>query len=104
MMRGMGNMQGMMKQMQKMQKNMKKDQEELEKQEFIGKSANDLVVVTFDGKKEMKDIQIKKEAVDPEDIDMLQDLVVMAVNDAINKIDKQTQQTMGKYTQNIPGF
>lgn len=52
----------------------------------------------------MKDIQIKKEAVDPEDIDMLQDLVVMAVNDAINKIDKQTQQTMGKYTQNIPGF
>lgn len=51
MMRGMGNMQGMMKQMQKMQKNMKKDQEELEKQEFIGKSANDLVVVTFDGKK-----------------------------------------------------
>ncbi|MFT9004264.1 MAG: YbaB/EbfC family nucleoid-associated protein [Liquorilactobacillus hordei] len=104
MMRGMGNMQGMMKQMQKMQKNMKKDQEELEKTEFIGKSADDLVVVTFDGKKEMKDIQIKPEAVDPDDIDMLQDLVIMAVNDGITKIEKETQKKMGKYAQNIPGF
>ena len=104
MMRGLGNMQGMMKQMQKMQKNMKKDQEELEKTEFIGKSADDLVVVTFDGKKEMKDIQIKPEAVDPDDIDMLQDLVIMAVNDGITKIEKETQQKMGKYAQNIPGF
>lgn len=103
-MRGMGNMQGMMKQMQKMQKNMKKDQEELESQEFIGKAADEAVVVKFTGKKEMTDIQIKPEAVDPDDIDMLQDLVIMAVNDAITQIEQETHKKMGKYTQNIPGF
>ena len=52
----------------------------------------------------MTDISIKEEAVDPDDVDMLQDLVLMAVNDAMNKIDKQTQETMGKYSRNIPGL
>jgi DNA-binding YbaB/EbfC family protein len=103
MMRGM-NMQNMMRQMQKMQKNMKKEQTELEAQEFVGHAADDAVVVTFSGKKEMKDIQIKAEAVDPADIDMLQDLVIMAVNDALKQIDEQTQKTMGKYTRNLPNF
>lgn len=103
MMRGM-NMQNMMRQMQKMQKNMKKDQAELEAQKFVGHAADDAVVVTFSGKKEMKDIQIKAEAVDPTDIDMLQDLVIMAVNDALKQIDEQTQKTMGKYTRNLPNF
>ncbi|KRL04867.1 DNA-binding protein, YbaB EbfC family [Liquorilactobacillus oeni DSM 19972] len=104
MMRGMGNMQGMMKQMQKMQKNMKKDQEELEKEEFTGKAADEAVVVKFTGKKKMTHIQIKPEAVDPDDVDMLQDLVIMAVNDAMDQINNETQRKMGKYTQNIPGF
>ena len=103
MMRGM-NMQSMMHQMQKMQKNMKQDQAELEKKEFSGRAADDSVVVKFSGKKEMTDIQIKPEAVDPDDIDMLQDLIIMASNDALKQIETETQKTMGKYTRNFPGM
>ena len=77
MMRGM-NMQGMMKQMQKLQKNMQKDQEELQKTVFEGHA--------------------------PDDVDMLQDLVIAAVNDAIKKVEQETQRTMGKYSRNIPGL
>jgi DNA-binding YbaB/EbfC family protein len=104
MMRGMGNMQGMMKQMQKMQKQMKKDQTALEEREFIGKASEELVTVKFNGKKELQDIKIKPAAVDPDDIEMLQDLIIMAVNDAMKTIDAATQQTMGKYTNNLPKF
>ena len=50
----------------------------------------------------MTDIGIKEEAVDPDDVDMLQDLVIMAVNDAMAKIDDQTQKTMSKYSRNMP--
>ena len=96
MMRGM-NMQSMMKQMQKLQKNMKKDQDELNATVFEGHAADDAVVVKFTGDHKMTDISIKEEA-------MLQDLVLMAVNDAMSKIDKQTQETMGKYSRNIPGL
>ncbi|KRM18311.1 DNA-binding protein, YbaB EbfC family [Ligilactobacillus hayakitensis DSM 18933 = JCM 14209] len=103
MMRGM-NMQGMLKQMQKLQKNMKADQDKLNETVFEGHSANDIVVVKFTGDRKMTDISIKEEAVDPDDVDMLQDLVIMAVNDAMDKINEETQRTMGKYSQNIPGF
>ena len=103
MMRGM-NMQSMMKQMQKLQKNMKKDQDELNATVFEGHAADDAVVVKFTGEHKMTDISIKEEAIDPDDVDMLQDLVLMAVNDAMSKIDKQTQETMGKYSRNIPGL
>ena len=103
MMRGM-NMQSMMKQMQKLQKNMKKDQDELNATIVEGHAADDAVVVKFTGDHKMTDISIKEEAVDPDDVDMLQDLVLMAVTDAMSKIDKQTQETMGKYSRNIPGL
>ena len=73
MMRGM-NMQGMMKQMQKLQKNMQKDQEELQKTVFEGHAPDDAVVVKFTGDHKMQDIEIKEEAVDPDDVDMLQDV------------------------------
>ena len=69
MMRGM-NMQGMMKQMQKLQKNMQKDQEELQKTVFEGHAPDDAVVVKFTGDHKMQDIEIKEEAVDPDDVDM----------------------------------
>ncbi|WP_165003010.1 MULTISPECIES: YbaB/EbfC family nucleoid-associated protein [unclassified Enterococcus] len=104
MMRGMGNMQGMMKQVQKMQKEMTAAQEELNASEFTGASTNDLVTVVFTGERQMKDIQIKEELVDPEDIDMLQDLVLMAVNDAMAKIEKETEKKMGKYAKGLTGF
>lgn len=103
MMRGM-NMQGMMKQMQKLQKNMQKDQEELQKTVFEGHAPDDAVVVKFTGDHKMQDIEIKEEAVDPDDVDMLQDLVIAAVNDAIKKVEQKTQRTMGKYSRNIPGL
>lgn len=106
MMRGMGNMNGMMKKMQKMQKEMQDSQATLNSSTFTGKASDDAVVVTFTGDKKMTDINIKPEAIDPDDPDMLQDLILMAVNDAMTQIDKITEQTMGKYTQglNIPGL
>lgn len=104
MMRGMGNMQGMMKQVQKMQKEMAKAQETLNEQEFVGKATNDLVKVVFTGDKVMKDIQINAEILDPEDPEMVQDLIVMAVNDALQQIEKESERTVGKYTKGLPGF
>ena len=103
MMRGM-NMQGMMKQMQQLQKNMQKDQEELKQTIFEGHASDDLVVVKFNGDHQMVDIAIKEEAVDPDDVDMLQDLTIMAVNDAMKQIEAKTQAVMGKYSRNLPGF
>ncbi|GET18633.1 DNA-binding protein YbaB [Ligilactobacillus agilis] len=104
MMRGMGNMQNMVKQMQKLQKQMQKDQEELHSTEFTGQAPDEVVVVKFTGDRKMVDIAIKEEAVDPDDVEMLQDLVIAAVNDAMDQIETQTQKTMGKYSRNIPGL
>ncbi|WP_321387012.1 YbaB/EbfC family nucleoid-associated protein [uncultured Enterococcus sp.] len=104
MMRGMGNMQGMMKQVQKMQKEMEQAQAALNEKEFVGEATNQLVTAVFTGDKRLKDITIKEEIVDAEDVEMLQDLVVMAVNDGLVKIEKETEATMGKYTKGLPGF
>lgn len=102
----MGNMQGMMQKMQKMQKQLVKEQEELNKTEFVGQSQSDLVQVTMNGKHEVVKVALKQEAVDPEDLGMLEDLIQMAVNDAVEKVQKANEQRMGKYTKglNIPGF
>lgn len=104
MMRGMGNMQGMMKQVQKMQKDMKKAQDALNEKEFIGEATNGYVKVTATGDRKMKDIVIAPEVIDAEDPEMLQDLVLMAVNDVLGKVEKETEATMGKYTKGLPGF
>ncbi|QZN93457.1 YbaB/EbfC family nucleoid-associated protein [Limosilactobacillus panis] len=100
MMRGM-NMQQMMKQAKAMQKKMMAEHEELAKQEFVGKAPDDMVTATFNGDKQLLDLKINKEAVDPDDIDMLQDLVVAAVNDGMKKVDAATQQKLGKYTRGM---
>ncbi|KRN88477.1 YbaB/EbfC family nucleoid-associated protein [Ligilactobacillus ceti] len=102
-MRGM-NMQGMMKQMQKMQKNMQKDQAALNETVFTGQAPNDLVIAKMTGDKKLQDIEISPDVVDPEDVDMLQDFVIAAVNDALVKVEAETEKTMGKYARNIPGF
>ncbi|MDO5742367.1 YbaB/EbfC family nucleoid-associated protein [Vagococcus lutrae] len=106
MMRGMGNMQGMMKQVQKMQKEMVAAQEALEKKEFEGRAANDLVVATFTGNRQLINLDINEEIIDPEDPDMLQDMILVAVNDGLSQIAIETEKTMGKYTQGmgIPGL
>jgi len=104
--RNMGNMGGMMKQMQKMQKEMMKAQEELKEQKVEGTAGGGMVTVIANGHKEILDVQIKEEVVDPEDIDMLQDLVLAATNDALKKVDELVNKNMSKFTQgmNIPGL
>ncbi|MFC0274872.1 YbaB/EbfC family nucleoid-associated protein [Metabacillus herbersteinensis] len=103
---GMGNMQKMMKQMQKMQKDMEKAQEELALKTVEGTVAGGMVTVTVNGQKEVLSVTIKEEVVDPEDIDMLQDLVLAATNDALKKMDDLTSDTMGQFTKgmNLPGM
>ena len=105
-MRGGGNMQQMMKQMQKMQKKMAQEQEKLKEERVAGTAGGGMVTVTVTGHKEAVDVEIKEEAVDPEDVEMLQDLVLAATNEAMNKADELTQQRLGKHTQglNIPGM
>jgi DNA-binding YbaB/EbfC family protein len=106
MMRGMGNMQKMMKQMQKMQKDMQKAQEELVEKTAEGTAGGGMVTVLVNGNKEVLEVKIKEEVVDPEDIEMLQDLILAATNDALKQMDEITNSTMGKFTQglNIPGL
>lgn len=106
MMRGMGNMQNMMKQMQKMQKKMAQAQEELGEKRVEGTAGGGMVTVIASGHKEILEVKIKEEVVDPEDIEMLQDLVLAATNDALKKVDELTNQTMGQFTKglNLPGL
>jgi DNA-binding YbaB/EbfC family protein len=101
-----GNMNNMMKQMQKMQRDMAKAQEELKDKVIEGTAGGGMVTVKANGHKEIVDIVIKEEVVDPEDIDMLQDLVLAATNDALKKVDEMVSQDMGKFTKglNIPGL
>ncbi|WP_268964099.1 YbaB/EbfC family nucleoid-associated protein [Pseudalkalibacillus berkeleyi] len=101
-----GNMNNMMKQMQKMQKQMMKAQEELKDKSVEGTAGGGMVTVTVNGHKEVTDIVIKEEAVDPDDIDMLQDLVLAATNDALKKVDDLVNQDMGQFTKgmNLPGM
>lgn len=102
MMRGMPNMQGMMKQMQKLQKEMEKSQEYVNGLEFVGTVPNDLVQVKMNGKRDVLDITLKPEVVDPEDVDMLQDLLIEAFNDVMAKVNAKNSEVMGKYTKNLP--
>jgi DNA-binding YbaB/EbfC family protein len=103
---GMGNMQKMMKQMQKMQKDMAKAQEELAEKTIEGTAGGGMVTVIVNGQKELVEVNIKEEVVDPEDIEMLQDLVLAATNDALKKMDDLTNDTMGQFTKgmNLPGM
>ncbi|MBS4175873.1 YbaB/EbfC family nucleoid-associated protein [Bacillus sp. FJAT-49736] len=105
-MRGMGNMQNMMKQMQKMQKKMAEAQEQLGEERIEGTAGGGMVSVIVSGHKEVLEVNIKEEVVDPEDIEMLQDLVLAATNDALKKADELTNQKMGQFTKgmNLPGF
>jgi nucleoid-associated protein EbfC len=101
-----GNMNNMMKQMQKMQRDMAKAQEELKEKMVEGTGGGGMVTVKANGHKEIVDIVIKEEVVDPDDIEMLQDLVLAATNDALKKVDEMVSQDMGKFTKgmNIPGL
>ncbi|MFJ7738797.1 YbaB/EbfC family nucleoid-associated protein [Lysinibacillus sp. NPDC097287] len=103
-MRGMGNMQGMMKKMQKMQKEMMEAQDALNAEQFEGAAGGGMVKVTVTGQREVVDVNLDAAVVDPEDIEMLQDLIVVATNEALKKVEEKTNATMGKFTQgmNLP--
>lgn len=100
----MKNMNQLMKQAKKMQENLMKAQEALGEMTVEGTAGGGVVTVVVTGHKAVKSITIKPEAVDPEDVEMLQDLVLTAVNDAMKKADELSQQHMGHLTQgfNLP--
>lgn len=102
----MNNMNQMMKQVKKMQAQMLKAQEELESKTVEGSAGGGVVTVSANGHKKILNIAIKPEAVDPDDIEMLQDLVITAVNDALVKAEELANEDMGKYTggMKIPGL
>lgn len=99
---GMGNMQQLMKQAQKMQADLQRKQEEAANTDFEVSAGGGAVVVKATGAKEIKEIIIKKEVVDPDDVEMLQDLVLTAVNEALRKADDMMQDGLGGLS--IPGL
>ena len=107
---GMGGFGGMninqlMKEAKKMQSDMEKSQEELAAKEFEATAGGGAVYVKYvklSGSKELKEIKIKQEVVDPEDVEMLQDLILTSVNEALRKVDSEQAASLGKY--NIPGL
>lgn len=106
MMPGGGNMGNMMKQVQKMQKDMMKAQEEFEQKSFEATAGGGAVKVTISGKKELTAIVLDEDVVDPDDIEMLQDLIIAAVNEGIRKVEDEQSSSMSKMTggMNIPGL
>ena len=101
---GGANLNNLMKQAQKMQKDMAKLQEELEQKTVEATAGGGAVAVIATGKKEIKEITIKPEVVDPEDVEMLQDLILAAVNEALRKADEMVSSEMSKITGGIGGF
>ena len=91
------NMQNLMRQAQKMQEDMEKTSELLEDWEVVGTSAGEAVVVYKNAKKIINGIELKKEIVDPDDIEMLEDLILAAINDGYAKADKVYEEKMGKF-------
>lgn len=100
------NMNNLLKQAQKMQESMQKMQAELEQKEIESSVGGGAVTVKVNGRKEVLDINIKPEVVDPDDIEMLQDLVLSAINEALKTVDEMQATQMSKVTggMNIPGL
>lgn len=103
---GMGNMQQLQRQMQKLQQQMANTQEQLEARSYEATSGGGMVTATVSGKKQLVSLTVKPEAVDPEDVEMLQDMIVAAVNEALRQADEATEKEMGKLTGglNVPGL
>ncbi|MFH5186728.1 MULTISPECIES: YbaB/EbfC family nucleoid-associated protein [Paenibacillus] len=102
----MNNMNQMMKQVKKMQEQMLKTQEELAQKSVEGSAGGGVVTVSVNGQKKVTAITIKPEAVDPEDVEMLQDLILTAINDAMTKAEELANKEMSRLTggMNIPGL
>jgi hypothetical protein len=96
------NLNSLMKEAKKMQADIEKTQEELSAKEFDATAGGGAVSVKVTGDKQLKEIKISKDAVDPDDVEMLQDLILTCVNEALRKVDAAQAASMGKY--NIPGI
>ena len=105
-MMGGNNMQQLARQAQKLQQQMTKMQEELEQREYEASAGGGMVNVKVNGKKELVSLEIKPEAVDPDDVEMLQDMVIAAVNEAMRTANDTMEREMGKLTGglNMPGL
>lgn len=98
-----GNMSNLMKQAQRMQRQMEEGQKELESKEFKATAGGGAVEVTVTGKKEIVKVTLSEEVVDPEDIEMLQDLIVAAANEALKQAEEANAELMGKMTGGLGG-
>ena len=96
------NMNNLMKQAKKMQEEMQKSQEELSSKEFDSTAGGGAISVKVTGEKVIKEIKIKPDVVDPDDVEMLEDLILTCVNEALRKVDSAQSQELGKF--NIPGL
>ena len=101
---GMGNMNNLMKQAQKMQKQMEDAQKALEEKEFKAAAGGGAVEVTVSGKKEVLSVKLQEEVVDPDDIEMLEDLIVAATNEALRKVEQESSASMAKFTGGMGGL
>ena len=97
------NMASLMKQAQKMKKQMEDATKELEEKEMTATAGGGVVEITVSGKREVTKVKIDPEAVDPDDVEMLEDLIMAATNEAMRKIDEYSQNTMGKITGGLGG-
>lgn len=99
-----GNMNNLMKQAQKMQKQMEENQKEIENKEFTATVGGGAVEVTVSGKKEVTKVKLSEEAVDPDDIEMLEDLIMAATNEALRKMEEEAGAAMSKITGGLGGL
>lgn len=99
-----GNMSNLMKQAQRMQKQMEESTKDLETKEFTATAGGGAVEVTVSGKKEVTKVKLSEEVVDPEDIEMLEDLIVAATNEALRKMEEESQEQMSKITGGMGGL
>ena len=99
-----GNMANLMKQAQKMQRQMEEKAKELETKEFTASAGGGAVEVTVSGKREVIGVKLAEEVVDPDDIEMLEDLVMAAVNEALRQVDEESSSAMSKFTGGMPGL
>ena len=96
--------QAMMRQVQKMQDEIRAKQDELEAREYTGTASGEMVTVTMTGKHEVTAIKIKPEAVDPDDLEMLEDLIIAATNEALRKVEEESTAVMSKLTGGLGGL
>ena len=98
-----GNMANLMKQAQKMQRKMEEQAKELETKEFTATAGGGAVEVTVNGQKELQKVKLSEEVVDPDDIEMLEDLIVAAINEAMRQVDEESTSAMNKLTGGMGG-